>query len=172
MGRTCYARSDSEQDGRHKAGRRRHGGRAARWRALGRGGASTPCPTRGPPLSGFWNGKGGVPQESSLVIPKPEACGDTAGIPLWVGAGASPRERGLLLPYRWHKIGAKAENLVAALAAEFLPCLAQQQHPPSHRIYCGRKRGRRGCKGFLVFCGLLKSKPTQKPKARIGKWQQ
>lgn len=68
MGRTCYARSESEQDERQKEERGRSGGRGATCHAVSRCAASTTCPTRGPPLSSFEKDNGGVPQGSSIVF--------------------------------------------------------------------------------------------------------
>lgn len=102
MGRTCYGRSGAEPDERHKAGGGRGSARPARWGGFVCRGIPTPCPTRDPPLSGQGNRQGRSPaREAPLFFPLPEACGDTAGIPFWVGVGASPREQRHILPYRW-----------------------------------------------------------------------
>lgn len=44
-------------------------------------------------------------REAPLYFFEDVACGETAGIPFWVGSGASPREHKYLRPYRWHNLG-------------------------------------------------------------------
>lgn len=63
MGGTCYRRCGAEQDKRYEAARGCRGVCRARCGKLFRGGTSTPCPTRGPPLSLFQQGKGGARRE-------------------------------------------------------------------------------------------------------------